>query len=132
MADQRFDYPTAAAPTASLVWTRGAQLVEDTPRMNLNQKAKRTPGGTLRVKSYGDPNELYPVTTIFAESSESEADMADVYAFVTTHIEGGVNTFQWTDSAGTVRTVRMTNEDVLNFPKFGHDSRKFQWILEKI
>jgi hypothetical protein len=41
-----------------------------------------------------------------------------VVAFVDDYAEGAVNTVQWTDEIGTVRTVRILN-DTVGFAKFG-------------
>lgn len=105
-------------------------MEQDAPGLELIQKIRRTLGGTKRVKSYGDAREVWPLTTIFAIAGASEADFADVWAWIKTTVNGGVNTFQWTDSAAVVRTVRMVNEGKLSFPKFGHDSMSFTWMLE--
>jgi hypothetical protein len=53
MGNHRIDYPTAAAPTASLVFTRGARLGDDTNSLRLNQTVDRAWGGTTRAKKYG-------------------------------------------------------------------------------
>lgn len=132
MGDHRFDYPTAAASTSSLVWVRGAQLVADTPGLELNQKIRKSTGGTTRVKKYGDPNEVWPLTTIYAIGSGDEADWADVWTWIKTVCAGGVNTFEWTDSAGVVRTVRMVNDGKLSFPKFAYGTMSFTWMLEVV
>ncbi len=132
MGTHRLDYPTAAAPTASLVFSRGARLTDDTPRINLNQSITRTWGGTPRAQSFGDANRIYPLTAIFASSSGSETDFADVVTFIMDSIEGGVNSFQWTDEDGTVRTVRLMNEGGMEFPKHGHDSQRCTFLLEVI
>jgi hypothetical protein len=118
MGNHRIDYPTAAAPTASLVFTRGARLGDDTNSLRLNQTVDRAWGGTTRAKKYGAGKPVYALSAIVAESSGSETDAADVVAFVDDYAEGAVNTVQWTDEIGTVRTVRILN-DTVGFAKFG-------------
>ncbi len=132
MGTHRLDFPTAAAPTASLIFVRDARLTADTPGLLLNQKIVRTYGGTPRAKNFGTARRVYPLTTIFAISSETETDFEDVVTFIMDTIEGGVNQFEWTDENGTVRTVIMTNEDLLQFPKFGHDTQSFTFQLEVV
>jgi len=130
MANHRFDYPTAAAPTSSLVFTRGARLVSDTPLLRLNQEVGQTKGGTTRAKSYGPAKRVYPLTAIFAMSSGSEADFEDVVAWLDEVAEGAVNEFEWSDENGTVRTVRIVNGNEISFPKFAHDSQSCTFQLE--
>lgn len=130
MADHRFDFPTVAASTASLVFTRGARLVEDTPELIPNQEIGRTKGGTSMARSYGAAKRIWPVTAIFAISSGSEADFADVLAWIEDVAEGAVNEFEWTDENSIVRTVRLVNES-FSFPKHGHDSQRCTFRLEE-
>lgn len=118
MGTHRIDYPTAAAPTASLVFARGARLGDDTNSIRLNQTVDRAWGGTTRAKKYGAGKRVYTLSAIIAESSGSETDAGDVIAFVDEYAEGAVNTVQWTDENGTVRTVRILN-DAVDFGKFG-------------
>jgi hypothetical protein len=130
MADHRFDYPTAALPTTSLVFVRGARLVSDTPLLRLNQEVGQTKGGTTRAKSYGPAKRVYPLTAIFAISGASEADFEDVVTWIDEISEGAVNAFEWSDEHGTVRTVRIVNGNEISFPKFGHDSQSCTFQLE--
>jgi hypothetical protein len=122
MSVHRFDYPTAAAPTASLVFTRGARLVADTPSLRLNQEVDRAKGGTPMARNYGPVVRIYPFTAILTLASESEADFEDMVTWIEDVAEGAVNTFEWTDENSVVHTVRIMNTGEIPFPKFGWDS----------
>jgi hypothetical protein len=129
MATARLDYPTAAAPTASLTFPRGSRMQDDTPRISFVQEVKRSLGGAPDVKSYGTARQVIPVTFVFARSSEVETDLADVMSFLITTLKGAVNACQWTDEDGTVRTVRNMSGDV-DFPVFGYDGQRCVLNLE--
>ncbi len=128
MADHRFDYPTVAATTANIVFTRGAKLTGDTPELRLNQEMDYTYGGTPRARNKGSAKEVFPLTVIVS-SSGSDADVADLMDWIENKTAGAVNTFQWTDESSVVRTVRIIN-DSFSFPKFGYDSQSCTLRLE--
>ncbi len=131
MSDHRFDYPTAGAgSTSSIVFTLGARLVGDTPRLMLLQDSDLAKGGTRRSKSYGSAKHVWPLTVIFYSSHATLADFADLLSWIETVAIGAVNSFQWTDESGTVRTVRLINEG-FEFPKFSVDCQSCQLLLEE-
>ena len=129
MADHRFDYPTAAASTANIVFTRGAQLTGDIPGLRLNQDIDYSDGGTPRARNKGAAKQVFPLTVIVARSSGSEADVADLMDWIEDTAEGAVNTFQWTDADSVVHTVRIVNSE-FTFPAFGYDSQSCLLQLE--
>jgi hypothetical protein len=129
MPTARLDYPTAAAPTVSLTFPRGAQLRDNTPRISFVQEIQRSMGGAPDVKSYGTARQVIPVTFLFARSSASETDLADMMSFLITTLNGAVNTCQYTDVEGTVLMVRNMSDDV-DFPVFGHDGMSCTLNLE--
>ena len=104
MANNRFDYPTAAAPTSSIVFDTAAQLIGDADTISFNDELAVTAGGTDQVREFGVAQSMYDVTVIVPRSSETASDKADLAAFLNTVRR--INTFQWTDENGTVRTVR--------------------------
>ena len=58
-----------------------------------------------------------------------ETDLADVIDFIDNVAEGGVNTFDWTDSEEVVRTVQIANDD-FTFKRFGEDTFCCTFLLE--
>lgn len=112
---ERFDYPTYAATTKTLTFssaTGGVDRRLDDPDdgVEFQQAMERTAAGELVVGSTGTPRQTFECTYIFQYSHATYTDWADVLSFFgEDYANGGVNTFQWTDHAGTVRTVRLTS-----------------------
>lgn len=114
MADNRFDYPTAAAPTSSIVFTLAGHLVDDADTLTFNDEYAESMGGTDQVVEHGDSKDHFDLSVIVYRSHGSLADKADLYAFLNTVRR--LNTFQWTDEAGTVRTVRNVTNPIVFEP----------------
>jgi hypothetical protein len=131
MSDHRFDYPTAAAPTSSRIFTQGARLAGDTPALKLMQETGLTTGGTRRTKNYGDAKHVWPLTVIFYTSHATLVDFDDMLTWIEDVAEGAVNSFEWTDENAVVRTVKIINDD-FTFPKFGHDTQSCTLQLEEV
>lgn len=112
---ERFDYPTYAAPTKSLVFERGGggsngRLSPGGESMVGNVVSDRTAAGTLLVESMGSPYKQVPFTVRLPYSHATYTDYADFEEFFDEdHALMGVNTFEWTDKAGTLRTVRLAD-----------------------
>jgi hypothetical protein len=122
VADHRFDYPSAAAPSVSLTFPRGGPMVADAPRIvNHTVTTRRTQDGDLLSWARGSGRRVYPYTIRFLMSSATETDLDDVISFIDTTAQWSHNAFDWTDSAGTVRRVRIINDPAsgLSFEVFG-------------
>lgn len=130
MADPRFDYPTAASPTNSLVFAQGGQLWRDAVSIAPKQVKTVTMGGSVMVDSLGDSSVIHPFTARFKSSSLTEADYDDVKEFIDEIVQWALNSFQWTDENGTVRTVRIWNEKT-SFPEFTYDEQQFVFLLRE-
>lgn len=107
---ERFDYPTAAAATTSLIFGTASQLVGDPDELQFNDDVRITMGGTDRAVDFGDHRRSYTLTFIVPRSSATEDDKSDALTFFQTVKR--VNTFQWTDGGSTVRTVRLMSNPV--------------------
>jgi len=130
MADPRFDYPTAASHTSSLVFVQGGQLWKDAVSIAPNQIIAVTMGGSPMVDNLGDSEIIHPFTARFKSSSVTEADYDDVKTFVDETVQWALNTFQWTDHNGTVRTVRIWNGKT-SWPEFTYDLLQFAFLLRE-
>ncbi len=125
----RWDYPTFAATTASLIFDVAGHLIEDAPVVEFNQAVERSKGGTMMVESFGSAKRLYPFSAYIYNSHVSSADYADIISFVITTLNGAENTFQWTDENSEVRTVRLV-DGTISFEIAGN-YRKFSCNLEE-
>ncbi len=125
----RWDYPTAAAPTSTIIFDVAGHLIEDSPTVEFNQAIERTKGGTQMVESFGSAKRLYPFSVYIYNVHASSADYADVIAFIITTLNGAENTFQWTDENSVVRTVRLTDNSI-SFEMVGN-YKKFSVNLEE-
>jgi hypothetical protein len=112
MSDHRFDYPTAAASVANIVFTTAARLIEDPDELRFNDEIGESKGGSDYVREYGDDQNRYTFSAILPRAS-----MAAAKTFFGTVKR--VNTFQWTDDAAAVRTVRLMNDSIRFVPLSG-------------
>jgi len=113
----RFDYPTAAAPTLSLVFTLTSErLVDDVDTLTFNDAYSETLGGTDRVCEYGDPKDEYDFVALVWRTHSTAPDLDDLKTFLRTVRR--INTFQWTNGNGTVRTVRNITQSI-TFEPYG-------------
>lgn len=112
MADVRFDYPTAAAPTASLVFPQGGSLIGDPYRHTLNQSIEETRAKNPIVNRFGSGKPSMVFSLRCMRDSATEADRADVINFIDNVVLGATYSFQWTDEDGTVRAVKCLNAEL--------------------
>lgn len=114
MADVKFDYPTASAPTTTLTLPRGGTMTDDAFVHALNQKIERKKTGRPIVKRNGSGFTQLQFTLRCMRSSAAgvghETDRADVIEFIDEVVEGASKSFDFTDSDGTVRNVFCMNE----------------------
>lgn len=103
MSNHRFDYPTAAATVANIEFTTAARLIDDPDELRFNDELGESKGGADYVREYGDDQDRHTFSFVIPRASMAAAK---TFFGVVTRL----NTFQWTDDAATVRTVRnMTN-----------------------
>ncbi len=112
---ERFDYPTAAVPTTSLVLDTTGRLVDGEDEIQFIDDLGMTKGGIDRAQDYGDERDVYAVSFVVPRAAVgAESDLADVKTFFKTVKR--INTFQWTDSGSTVRTVRNISNPIRCVP----------------
>ena len=111
MSDHRFDYPTVAATTANIVFTTAARLIDDPDELRFNDEVGESKGGSDYVREYGENQDRYTFTAIIPRSG-----MAAAKTFF--GLVRRTSTFQWTDDAATVRTVRSMSNPV-RFEPYG-------------
>lgn len=113
MSDHRFDYPTAAASTANIVFTTAARLIDDPDELRFNDELGESKGGSDYVREYGEDQNRYTFTAIIPRSGLAAAKT--FFGVITR-----VNTFQWTDDVATVRTVRLMTNPIRFEPTGGN------------
>ena len=105
---ETFSYPTVAAATKTL--TFDARQYTDKWYTEKNQLMDETNGGAIMVKNLGSDRSTWEYTVVVPVTSVSVTDQADIESFISsTYANGAQNTFVWTDTDSTARTVRMIN-----------------------
>lgn len=116
MGNHRFDYPTAAAAIVSIEFDTAARLTDDADTLAFNDEYAETYGGSDQVRERGDSTDRYQFSAVVPKTSATVSDKADLRTFLAAVRR--INTFQWTDDAGTIRTVRnLTNP--IRFENYG-------------
>ena len=91
MADAKFDYPTASAPTTTLTLPRGGTMTDDAFVHALNQKIERKKTGRPIVKRNGSGFTQLQFTLRCKRTSPAgvghETDRADVIEFIDEVVE---------------------------------------------
>jgi len=128
MANHKFDYPDATSPSLSIEFTIAARMEEDADTLRFNDILEQSKGGTDAAEEFGDDQDIYPFSAIVYRDHETLADKASLYAFLATVKR--LNTFQWTDDASTVRTVRNVTNPIV-FESFGPDYVAVRLELKK-
>ncbi len=105
MSTPRFDYPTAAAPTTSVVFTEGYKYPYEGADRRI-QVQEESAGGQLYV--YDKGVEVLTMDLTFRRLTKALFDQ--VRAFLRTTVQMGASTFDFTDHDGTVTTVRSVPE----------------------
>jgi hypothetical protein len=109
MTTPRFDYPTAAAPTDSVVFTGASYSYPVGGEDRRIQAQEETAGGALIV--YDKGAEVQTMDLTWPEDGAMPlATFTALRSFLRTVTLMGLRTFQLTDHAGTVTTVRVVGD----------------------
>ena len=104
MADETFAYTGAT----TLTFDVSGHLNDDGETFAFNQISDVTIGGVRMTSNLGEHLNQYEYNAIIYLSHETSTDWANVLSFFgTTYVNGGVNTFTWTDHASTAMTVQL-------------------------
>jgi hypothetical protein len=132
MATETFKYPDATTPTVTLTFSTSGHSINDASGIRFNQIIDRSIGGVQQAKNLGDSFQTFEFTFVVPRSSETETDWADVLSFFgSTYVNGGVNTFVWTDYDSVERTVMAVSAELQGTP-MGESYVKGSFLLEVV
>ena len=97
----RFDYPTHASPTTSIVFTSNPEVPYEREVLKHNSSVQME-DGTFYVYSRSVTNYLYKIEVVLYSEVERDA----LESFYDTIVNGSQKTFQYTDPYNSLYTVR--------------------------
>ncbi len=113
MATPTWKYPTVAAATSTLEFSRGGFL-SDVRVPIANQISDETETGEIMAVSLGDDKyeQTFTCQVPKATQAGNEADTAKLLTFVSTTIGWSLRPFYYTNSDGTSYQVKLLNTDL--------------------
>jgi len=129
MADETFAYSGAT----TLTFATSGHSVNDSDGIEFNQISDITIGGIRMTKNLGDHFNRWEYTFVVPVSSESETDWADVLTFFgTSHVNGSVNYFTWTDYDSTATSVYAIQMNIWGQNILGAQYKRCTVTLEEL